>query len=96
MISFLTLPGTFWFYTAVSFLGFISLYYWLPETEGKTLFQITEHFSGGDQLDNKVSNFLRLRKLQKQQALDAGGKGVENVAFDEESEKHCEVLDVRL
>uniref|UniRef100_A0AAR5PL19 Major facilitator superfamily (MFS) profile domain-containing protein n=1 Tax=Dendroctonus ponderosae TaxID=77166 RepID=A0AAR5PL19_DENPD len=97
MISFLTLPGTFWFYTAVALLGVISLYYWLPETEGKTLFQITEHFSGGEQLDNKVSNFLRLRKLQKkQQALDGGGKGVENAAFDEEPAKRCEVLDVRL
>ncbi|KAH1024659.1 hypothetical protein HUJ05_004113 [Dendroctonus ponderosae] len=96
MISFLTLPGTFWFYTAVALLGVISLYYWLPETEGKTLFQITEHFSGGEQLDNKVSNFLRLRKLQKkQQALDGGGKGVENAAFDEEPAKRCEVLDLK-
>ncbi|RZC34223.1 Sugar tr and/or MFS 1 domain containing protein [Asbolus verrucosus] len=54
MISILTLPGTFWFNAAVSFVGVVLLYFLLPETEGKTLHDITEHFSGVSKLDNKV------------------------------------------
>jgi hypothetical protein len=54
MISIITLPGTFWFNSAISFLGAILLYFFLPETEGKTLYAITEHFLGNNKLDNKV------------------------------------------
>lgn len=54
MINFFTLPGTFWFNSCVSFLGAILLYFLLPETEGKTLYDITEHFLGNNKLDNKV------------------------------------------
>lgn len=38
MLTTLTLPGTFWFYSAVAFFGAITLYYILPETEGRTLY----------------------------------------------------------
>mgnify|MGYP005983589439 CR=1 FL=1 len=54
MIATFTLAGTFWFNTAVNLLGAILLYFLLPETEGKTLYDITEHFSGNTKLDNKV------------------------------------------
>lgn len=54
MIDDFTLPGTFWFYAAMSFVGIIILFFWLPETEGKTLHEITEHFAGNAKLDNKV------------------------------------------
>lgn len=37
MLSTLTLPGTFWFYSLVSFVGAVTLYFTLPETEGRTL-----------------------------------------------------------
>ncbi|KAF7269617.1 hypothetical protein GWI33_017343 [Rhynchophorus ferrugineus] len=52
----------------------------LPETEGKTLFQITEHFAGGPKLDNKVNNFVRMRKMKKKNLEN----GRVNKAFDGE------------
>ncbi|KAK9886077.1 hypothetical protein WA026_014862 [Henosepilachna vigintioctopunctata] len=48
--DFVTLPGTFWTFSAVSGLGVAVLYFILPETEGRTLFEISEHFSGRSQL----------------------------------------------
>ncbi|XP_044268551.1 facilitated trehalose transporter Tret1 isoform X1 [Tribolium madens] len=54
MVTVFTLPGTFWFNSTVSILGAILLYFVLPETEGKTLYDITEHFQGNTKLDNKV------------------------------------------
>ncbi|XP_067642478.1 solute carrier family 2, facilitated glucose transporter member 8 isoform X2 [Eurosta solidaginis] len=41
----LTLPGTFWFYSAVAFVGALVLFFVLPETEGRTLHEIEAHFS---------------------------------------------------
>lgn len=41
----LTLPATFLFYSIINFIGLIGLYYILPETEGKTLQEIENHFS---------------------------------------------------
>lgn len=46
MLGTLTLSGTFWFYSAVAFTGCIILYFVLPETEGRTLIDIEEHFLG--------------------------------------------------
>lgn len=46
MLSTLTLPGTFWFYSAVALIGCIILYYVLPETEGRKLIDIEAHFLG--------------------------------------------------
>lgn len=94
MISVLTLPGTFWFYSCICFLGFILLYFFLPETEGKTLFQITEHFGGGDILDNKVTNFVYMRKLKRQQ--ESIENGTANAAFEDENAKSNGDIDVRL
>lgn len=81
MISGFTLPGTFWTYGAASFVGAILLYFLLPETEGKTLHQITEHFAGRGKLGNKVS-----RKRH------SGLSGIQNQAFepDETNSKNTE------
>lgn len=46
MLATLTLPGTFWFYSGVAFAGSVLLYFFLPETEGRTLLDIEEHFLG--------------------------------------------------
>lgn len=54
LVSSVTLPGVMWMYSAVTLVGATLLYFWMPETEGKSLAQITEHYSGGDSLDNKV------------------------------------------
>ncbi|XP_055312540.1 facilitated trehalose transporter Tret1 isoform X2 [Sitodiplosis mosellana] len=66
MLATLTLSGTFWFYSAVAFIGCIIFYFTLPETEGRTLLEIEEHFLGkrylsekkpkSDGLENGVTN----------------------------------------
>lgn len=45
MVSTMTLPGTFWFNSAVSLTGCVILYFIMPETEGKTLFEIEPYFT---------------------------------------------------
>lgn len=50
MLSGLTLPGTFLFYSCVSAVGCIILFILLPETEGRTLQEIEDHFSGKKKL----------------------------------------------
>ena len=62
LVDNITLPGTFWFYTGVYFIGTIVLYFILPETEGKTLFDITEHFAGNSKLSNKVTRIKDMKK----------------------------------
>lgn len=37
MLTVLTMPGTFWLYSAVAMIGAVLLYFYLPETEGKSL-----------------------------------------------------------
>lgn len=54
MISWMTLPGTYWFYSALNLLGFVVLYFVLPETEGKTLHEIMEHFAGEKKLNKSI------------------------------------------
>lgn len=53
MVATLTLSGTFWFYSAVAFVGCIIFYFTLPETEGRTLLEIEEHFLGKRSLSEK-------------------------------------------
>lgn len=50
LLAAFTLPGTFWMYASVSLCGTVLLYFILPETEGRTLIDIEEHFSGGPKL----------------------------------------------
>lgn len=45
MVATMTLSGTFWFYSAVAFIGCIILYFTLPETEGKSLIEIESYFA---------------------------------------------------
>lgn len=54
LIELLTLPGMFWFYSAISLVGCALLYVILPETEGKPLHEITDHFKGLKRLTNSV------------------------------------------
>lgn len=46
MIAAMTLTGTFWFSSMVSFVGCVVLYFIMPETEGKSLLDIEPHFTG--------------------------------------------------
>ncbi|XP_065076112.1 uncharacterized protein LOC135699735 [Ochlerotatus camptorhynchus] len=45
MLAAFTLPGTFWMYSAITIIGAIILYYYLPETEGKSLIEIEQYFA---------------------------------------------------
>lgn len=62
MISSLTISGTYWFYAGVCFIGCLVMYFILPETEGRSLQEISDHFGGGTKLDNK---FRRSRRPSK-------------------------------
>lgn len=53
MLSTLTLPGTFWFYSGVALIGCVILYHVLPETEGRTLTDIEDHFLGKRSLSDQ-------------------------------------------
>ncbi|XP_021920861.1 facilitated trehalose transporter Tret1-like isoform X3 [Zootermopsis nevadensis] len=53
MLNSMTLPGTFWFYGVVSLVGSVWFYFFLPETEGRTLLEIQEHFEGSRNLLKK-------------------------------------------
>ncbi|CAL7942106.1 unnamed protein product [Xylocopa violacea] len=46
MVNGMTLAGTFLFYAIVNFIGGALLYFILPETEGRSLKEIQEHFAG--------------------------------------------------
>lgn len=50
MLIWFTLPGTFVFNACVNFFGVIILYFIMPETEGRTLKEIEEHYSGVQKL----------------------------------------------
>lgn len=54
LVNFLTLPGVFWFYSGVAICGLVLLYFLLPETEGKPLHDIAQHYNNGTKLDNKI------------------------------------------
>lgn len=56
MISAMTLPGTFWLYSGISLLGALILFWILPETEGRTLLEIEDHFRGKQSLDTTNAN----------------------------------------
>ena len=49
----MTLPGTFIFHASINLAGLIVLYFILPETEGRTLLEIEEHFSGTQNLKHR-------------------------------------------
>ncbi|KAF7996392.1 hypothetical protein HCN44_002024 [Aphidius gifuensis] len=56
MSSGLGLSGTFLFYAGVNLFGLIILYFLLPETEGRTLQEIEEHYAGIQNLKYKPKN----------------------------------------
>lgn len=59
LVNKISLPGILLFYSTLAFLGIVILHFILPETEGKTLYEISEHFSGKTKLDNKVKKKIK-------------------------------------
>jgi len=55
----MSLPGTIFFYSMINLVGLCLLYVILPETEGRTLQEIEEHYAGIQNLKD------RPRKKQK-------------------------------
>lgn len=78
LINLLTLPGMFWMNSAVGFLGCALLYVVLPETEGKPLHEITDHFSGIKRLTNSVRGKNK-RKNSVQNGKVNESHGLENM-----------------
>ncbi|KAK9886074.1 hypothetical protein WA026_014859 [Henosepilachna vigintioctopunctata] len=70
MISIMSLAGTFFFYSAISFTGFIILYFVLPETEGSSLQEITDHFAGKSKLGNKISRGKKHISIKEDEATE--------------------------
>lgn len=64
MVSTMTLPGTFWFYSAFSLTGCVILYFIMPETEGKTLFEIEPYFTGKSWPVAHNGNKKNVKKLE--------------------------------
>ncbi|CAG9768329.1 unnamed protein product [Ceutorhynchus assimilis] len=54
LINVVTLAGVFWINSCVALLGIVLMYFLLPETEGKHLLEITEHYAGRRKLSNNV------------------------------------------
>ncbi|KZC08782.1 Facilitated trehalose transporter Tret1, partial [Dufourea novaeangliae] len=53
MVNGLSLAGTFFFYGLINVLGGVVLYFMLPETEGRTLKEVEDHYAGVQSLKNK-------------------------------------------
>lgn len=53
MVNGMSLPGTFFFNSLINFVGLGLLYMILPETEGRTLQEIEEHYAGVQNLKNR-------------------------------------------
>ncbi|XP_076632356.1 facilitated trehalose transporter Tret1 isoform X1 [Colletes latitarsis] len=53
MVNGMSLAGTFFFYGLMNVAGGVLLYFILPETEGRTLKEIEDHYAGVQSLKNK-------------------------------------------
>lgn len=53
MVESLTLPGTFLCSACINLGGVIVLYFIMPETEGRTLKEIEEHYAGIQNLKHR-------------------------------------------
>ncbi|KAF5284560.1 hypothetical protein FQR65_LT02386 [Abscondita terminalis] len=56
--DYFTFPVVLWIYSIINLMGFVILYFTLPETEGKSLDEISNHFLGISKLDNKVKEHV--------------------------------------
>lgn len=100
MVAGMTLPGTFWFYSAIAMIGCIILYFTLPETEGKTLIEIETYFVGsqpslaenrcnGAELNRQSANgFDQVTVLPPSYPFTNGtGQPTQRIGAENESEK---------
>lgn len=88
MLTTLTLPGTFWCYSVVGLSGALILYFVLPETEGRSLVEIEEHFSGGKSLNPITYTYTESVKVVKGDEND-GIEMTEDVCSGTETVPKC-------
>ncbi|KAK5646898.1 hypothetical protein RI129_005362 [Pyrocoelia pectoralis] len=87
IVSTITIPGMYYLYGGISFVGVIVLYFALPETEGKTLEEIADHFHGVSKLDNKVRR--NTKDISKACGNDNPSFSNDSrIAFEDESVSH--------
>ncbi|CAB3225461.1 unnamed protein product [Arctia plantaginis] len=82
MVDTLSIWGTYGLYGIVSFIGCIVFYFILPETEGKKLNDIENHFTGRKKLNNKVYRSKRIEKSRMHEL-----KGATNLTFEGDTSK---------
>ncbi|RVE41501.1 hypothetical protein evm_013851 [Chilo suppressalis] len=82
MVDSLSIWGTYGFYCIVSFTGCIAFYFILPETEGKTLKDIENHFAGVKKLTNEVYRSKRKQKADISRLHEL--KGSSNPTFEDD------------
>lgn len=75
MVSALALSGTFWLYSTVSAVFCILFYFVLPETEGRTLIDIEEHFLGKKSLSERSLNKIPANHMNGTNK-DRGANGI--------------------
>ena len=71
-------------YAAIDVLGFIFIYFYLPETEQRTLEDIELHFSD----NNKKLKDIKIPKSKMVLSGKATSGGCDNNAFEGDSNKH--------
>lgn len=92
MLATMTLPGTFWFYSSISLLGCLILYFVLPETEGRTLIEIEEHFSGGPSLfENKTKPIECDRGFDHITVIPPKRSGIAHINKAYQETNECEI-----
>ncbi|XP_052752499.1 facilitated trehalose transporter Tret1-like isoform X2 [Galleria mellonella] len=83
MVERLDLWGTYGLYGIVCTLGCIIFYFILPETEGKNLSDIENHFAGVKRLSNKVYRSKKIPHHENSKMREL--KGSANPSFEHES-----------
>lgn len=85
MVDALSIWGTYGFYGIVCFIGVIVFYFILPETEGKRLNDIENHYAGKGKLTNQV--YKSQRKTKKDVTRMHELRGTTNPTFEGDTSK---------
>ncbi|CAH0716177.1 unnamed protein product, partial [Brenthis ino] len=83
MVDTLSICGTYGFYGIICLTGCVVFYFILPETEGKRLNDIENHFSGVKRLTNEVYRFQKKQKVEESNMRHL--KGTINPSFEGDS-----------
>lgn len=68
MVEYITLPGVFIFFAFDALVGLVTFYFIIPETEGKTLVEIEEHYAGIKKLESHENTKKKASENKKGQS----------------------------